>query len=42
VEGAGALVVGRIFFSSDGSPIAYSRCMLGAGNTVKMEFERIK
>lgn len=41
-ENSCALVVGRIFFSSDGSPIAYSRCILGAGNTVKMEFERIK
>ena len=41
-EGSCAMVVGRIFFGSDGSPLAYLRCILSAGNKVKMEFDRIK
>ena len=41
-DGSCALCISRIIASSDGIPIAYSRCILGAGNTVKMEFERIK
>jgi DNA-binding GntR family transcriptional regulator len=41
-EGSCAMVVGRNFFSSDGSPIAYLRCVLNAGNKFQMEFDRIK
>lgn len=41
-EGSCAVVVNRIFFSSDGSPIAYLRSVLGSGNKIQMEFERIK
>lgn len=41
-EGACAMMVTRAFFSSDGSPIACSRCVLSVGNKITMEFERIK
>jgi len=41
-EGAYAIVVGRVFFSSDGSPIAYTRTTISSSKKVQMEFERIK
>jgi len=41
-DGSYAMIVGRIFISSDGSPIAHSRSILNVGNKVQMEFERIK
>jgi DNA-binding GntR family transcriptional regulator len=37
-----ALVVGRVFFSSDGSPIAYTKSTINSGQKIQMEFERIK
>jgi DNA-binding GntR family transcriptional regulator len=42
-EGSPGLLISRIFTSSDGSPIAYSR-LIGSGSKCKflMEFERIK
>ena len=41
-EGFCVMEMGRVFYSSDGSPIACSRCFLGFGNKIQMEFERIK
>lgn len=41
-EGTNALCVNRIFFSSDGSPIAFSRGIIGGMKKVYMEFERLK
>ncbi len=41
-DGPHSMVVGRIFIGADGNPVAYSRCILNAGDKVRMEFERIK
>jgi DNA-binding GntR family transcriptional regulator len=41
-EGSYALCVNRIFYSSDGSPIAFSRGIIGGMKKVSMEFERLK
>jgi GntR family transcriptional regulator len=42
-EGSPALLISRILFSSDGSPIAYTRLIGVCGESrVQMEFERIK
>ncbi len=41
-EGSPALIVGRIFFSSDGSPVAYSKCILGKNVRVRIDFDKIK
>lgn len=42
-EETSALLVSRILFSSDGSPIAYTKLVGGLGkNKIHMEFERIK
>jgi GntR family transcriptional regulator len=41
-EGLAVLVVSRVYFSSDGTPIAYSRCILGGNKKVQIDFEKIK
>jgi GntR family transcriptional regulator len=41
-EGSAVLVVSRVYFSSDGNPIAYSRCILGGNKKIQIDFEKIK
>jgi DNA-binding GntR family transcriptional regulator len=40
--GSRLLALKRIYFALDGSPIAYSHCVLGGKHKVRMEYERIK
>ena len=41
-ENSFVLVVGRVFFSSDGSPIAYTKSTINSRKKIQMDFERIK